>query len=120
MRRSHVLALTVLAITVVATWTWWGTRFDSAAWRANESRVGTGPPRIDMIDNLLARHELLGRTRPEVVALLGEPEDTDYFSNFDMVYWLGPERGFIRIDSEWLVLRLGETGRVAERRVVSD
>lgn len=59
-------------------------------------------------------------SRSEAVGLLGEPDTTDYFADFDMVYWLGPERSFISIDSEWLVLRLGEDGRVTERRVVSD
>ncbi len=37
-----------------------------------------------------------------------------------MVYWLGPERGLIRIDSEWLVLRLDEGGVVREFRIVRD
>jgi hypothetical protein len=37
-----------------------------------------------------------------------------------MVYWLGPERGFIRIDSEWLVLRLDQSDIVREVRIVRD
>jgi hypothetical protein len=41
------------------------------------------------------------------VALLGEPPKTEYFKEFDLVYYLGPERGFMGIDSEWLVLKLG-------------
>jgi hypothetical protein len=73
-----------------------------------------------MADRLIAYDTLLGKTRAEVVELLGEPPPTGYFSNWDLVYWLGPERGFIRIDSEWLVLRLGADGRVADNRIVRD
>ena len=47
--------------------------------------------------------------------MLGEPPKTNYFSDWDVVYWLGPERGLAGIDSEWLIVRIGEDGRVAER-----
>jgi hypothetical protein len=73
-----------------------------------------------MVDDLLKRHSLDEMTRAEVVALLGEPDDTPYFREWDMVYWLGPERGLIGIDSEWLVLRLDEHQQVIEHRVVTD
>lgn len=122
MRRPRLAVLAALAVATIAAGAWWATagQFDPEAWQANRHRPLTGPPRIDMIDDLLERHELVGRPRATVVALLGEPEETDYFREYDMVYWLGPERGLISIDSEWLVLRLSGDGRVTERRVVSD
>jgi hypothetical protein len=52
--------------------------------------------------------------------MLGEPPPTSYFRQWDMVYWLGMERGFVSIDSEWLVIRLDQDGRVAESRIVTD
>jgi hypothetical protein len=73
-----------------------------------------------MVDDLLRRHDLVGESRADVVALLGESTETNYFSDYDMVYWLGPKRGLIKIDSEWLVLRLNESRAVTERQVVSD
>ena len=73
-----------------------------------------------MVDDLIARHRLKGRTRAEIVALLDGPPRTSYFDNYDLVYWLGPERGWISIDSEWLVFRLDTSGRVAEYRLVTD
>lgn len=73
-----------------------------------------------MVDDLIAHHHLEGRTRAEIVALLDEPRRTVYFDNYDLVYWLGPERGWISIDSEWLVFRLDATGRVAEYHLVTD
>ncbi len=52
--------------------------------------------------------------------MLGEPPSTGYFSDWDLVYRLGMERGFISIDSEWLVTRLGPDGRVVQARIVTD
>jgi hypothetical protein len=37
-----------------------------------------------------------------------------------LVYWTGPERGLMSIDSEWLVMRLDGAGRVAEVSLVTD
>ena len=63
-----------------------------------------------MADWLVRSNRLLGQRRADVVALLGEPPPTEYFKEWDMVYLLGAERGFISIDSEWLVLRLDVDG----------
>jgi hypothetical protein len=92
--------------------------FDPVRWR--EANLATGDVRQPMADGLLERGDLLGLSRAEVGAMLGEPPPTAYFSEWDMVYLLGPERGYVRIDSEWLVIRLSEEGRVAEARIVAD
>lgn len=63
---------------------------------------------------------LRGRSRAEIVALLGEPPKTSYFNEYDLVYWLGQKPGLVSIDSEWLVLRLDSMGRVSEYRLVTD
>ena len=73
-----------------------------------------------MVDDLLRDVPLKGRTRAEVVALLGEPKPTSYFKEYDLVYWLGPERGLMSIDSEWLVIRLDSLGVVAQTDLVTD
>ena len=92
--------------------------FDAALWQ-DPSQVDTGI-RIRMVDDLLTRQQLQGMTRQQIVDLLGDPEDTPYFRDWDLVYWLGPERGLFSIDSEWLVIRLDPQGRVAEYRLVTD
>jgi hypothetical protein len=96
-------------------------KFESAGW-SSESRDQTSlwPTRLRMIDDLVASKRLDGLQRGDVTALLGPADKTDYFTDWDLVYWLGPERGLIRIDSEWLVLRFDESGRVAEYRVARD
>jgi hypothetical protein len=95
-------------------------RFDPAAWRDPAQAYGDLAVRGCMVDDLLARNQFRGQSHAQVVALLGEPRRTDYFSEYDLVYWLGPERGMISVDSEWLVFRLDGEGRVAEYRLVTD
>lgn len=73
-----------------------------------------------MADGLLESGSLIGKSRAEIVTLLGEPPPTSYFDEFDLVYELGPERGFLGIDSEWLVMRMGATRTVSEARLVTD
>ena len=92
--------------------------FDSAAWQ-DPDRVKDAA-RIRMVDDLLGTTNLKSKSRDEIVALLGEPDETSYFRRWDLVYWLGPERGFFSIDSEWLVLRLNEESVVTEYRLARD
>jgi len=73
-----------------------------------------------MADWLLLSRSLIGKTRAQVVEDLGEPPPTDYFRDWSLVYNLGSERGFISIDSEWLVIRIGNDSRVVEARIVRD
>ncbi|MEB2492573.1 hypothetical protein SOP93_15495 [Peribacillus frigoritolerans] len=61
--------------------------------------------RVYLVDDLINEHELIGMTKDEVFTLLGSPTETEYFKEEDnVVYYLGAERGIIRIDSEWLVI----------------
>jgi hypothetical protein len=73
-----------------------------------------------MTDRLIARDGLRGMTRAQLVRLLGEPLPLNAFSGWDLAYYLGPERGFMSIDSECLVIRLGPNGKVIAYRMVTD
>jgi hypothetical protein len=95
-------------------------RFNPGVWQDTIQVYSELKPRGCMVDDLLARYHLVGMPRAEVVRLLGEPPPTEYFRNFDLVYWLGPERGVFSIDSEWLVMKLDPTGRVVEAKLVTD
>ena len=72
-----------------------------------------------MADGLVATGALLGRGAKEVASQLGPPTDTDKFKNDDLVYWLGAERGFLGVDSEWLVIRFAGD-KVVEATIVRD
>lgn len=95
-------------------------RFDAAAWSRNDKSSLDCPTRLSMIDSIIEDKRLEGLARDEIVGLLGAPDDTEYFKDWDFVYHLGPERGFMSIDSEWLVIRFGPDGRVREQAVVRD
>ena len=110
----------VAPLVCLLVWRIWfpGQAFDSIQWQAAENaRSGV---RLRMADRLIARGTLIGLTRNEAVALLGEPPDHGYFTDWDLVYLLGDERGFVSIDSEWLVLRLGPNGRITQAKLVTD
>ena len=95
-----------------------GAEFNRERWSdSDQTRTGV---RQKMADRLIARGTLQGMTRTQVFGLLGEPPPTEYFKNWDLVYWLGPERGFISIDSEWLVVRLAADGRVDDCQILRD
>jgi hypothetical protein len=99
---------------------WHQREFEPVAWRGNDRGDAMWPARLTMVDDLLARHPLRGLSRDSVERLLGPRDSTEYFREWDLVYWLGPERGFFRIDSEWLVLDIGLDGRVSDYRIVRD
>jgi hypothetical protein len=94
------------------------TSFDSAKWKA-ENRRGAEAVRVRMVDDLLRHHTLVGMQRTQLEELLGVPPPTPYFSEYDYVYWLGPERGAFSIDSEWLVVRC-DRDVVVVAKVVTD
>jgi hypothetical protein len=95
-------------------------RFDRAAWNDSARIYSSEAIRGCMVDDLLARMDFRGQPRIQVVKLLGEPRRTEYFPEYDLVYWLGPEGGLAGIDSEWLVIKLNAARRVTETRVVTD
>src|ERR1041385_2100407 len=81
------------------------TSFESSAWKDSIKvyEATSWPVRIQMVDDLLSSKKLIGLKRKDVINLLGKPSDDGYFKEHSIIYWLGPERGFISIDSEWLV-----------------
>lgn len=93
--------------------------FDSAKWKASLVADDNTPIRLRMVDDLTKRTKLIGMSKSEVDALLGRPPSTDYFRAYDYVYWLGPERGFFSIDSEWLCLKF-KNNIVTEARIMRD
>ncbi|KMK75542.1 hypothetical protein [Alkalihalobacillus pseudalcaliphilus] len=74
---------------------------------SSEKWVSEPSERVMIIDNFLHNTELIGKSLDEIVSLLGDPDENGYFADdMTMVYYLGPERSFISIDSEWLVISI--------------
>ena len=89
--------------------------FDGAAWRAAQPEG----VRLKMADDMIAHNRLMGKSLHEVIDWLGIPPQTEYFKDYDYVYLLGRERGFISIDSEWLVIKIKED-KVIEAKIMRD
>lgn len=95
--------------------------FDSQRWQASEPAPDKmWPPRLCMVDDLLERYDLHGWERSKVVALLGEPDKTYWDRKHQLVYYLGPERGETRSQSEWLVASLDDEARVIAVELARD
>lgn len=92
--------------------------FERSVWQQGE--ITSDGQRLRVADGLLRSEVLLGKSKAEIEAMLGPPTATDKFRDSGLAYWLGPERGFISIDGEWLTVDFDQTGRVREARIVSD
>jgi hypothetical protein len=76
--------------------------------------------RYRVADGLELTGRLNGKSRAEVLDLLGPPPPTDKFEDHGLVYVLGPERSWISLDYEWLLVDFDSAGRTAKVTVVSD
>jgi outer membrane protein assembly factor BamE (lipoprotein component of BamABCDE complex) len=94
--------------------------FVASWWNVDAERGTALQTRYRVADRLASSERLKGMTRAEVVALLGEPTDTDKFRDRGLIYVLGPERGFIRIDYEWLAIDFDSDSKVSNVAVVRD
>ncbi len=129
-RKINLIVLSILAPCVIGLVGIWilflhsvgfdSMAFDSPTWKASPSEFSHDSVRLRMVDDFLKSHHPVGKSRAEIVALLGEPDNTPYFHNYDMVYHLGQERNSLPIDSEWLVLRLNSANIVIEARLARD
>lgn len=92
--------------------------FDAATWRNSDgvSEDIMWPHKLKMADSLIESKILDGLTWKEVLKLLGTPTSDfspEYTHQQNEIYYnLGPERGFMRIDSEWLSISFDEKGKV--------
>jgi hypothetical protein len=95
--------------------------FESAAWRADsrDPEAGSRPTRQRMASDLLARRQLDGLPRKQVEAMLGPDDAPGRWPKWHLKYQLGPAPGSW-LDRQWLVIRFGPDGRVAEYRLVVD
>lgn len=69
----------------------------------------------DVLNNILED----GLTTDMVIKKLGPQSKSDYFSDYQLRYWLGPENGLVSIDSSWLVIKIKDE-RVEKYEVVTD
>ena len=112
-------AAVLAAIIVLAAYSWLfgGTRFERARWLEANSATRT---RADMVDDLVSRYRLRGRSYVQVVNLLGPPTRTDRWPDWELTYALGPRRAWLAGNREWLLLDVDRAGRVIDYQVTHD
>ena len=95
--------------------------FDRDVWMSHGAAHDKPYPRRFMADELIQNDALKGLTKAQVSEMLGDPGNHGYFVDYDLVYWLGPERITFGIDSEWLAITIDKkTGRVEGYRILTD
>lgn len=93
----------------------YNSNFSSEKWIENPNK------RVNIVDDLLNEYKFIGKSKSEVIKLLGTPTEQAYFKEVNnIVYYLGDERGFISIDSEWLVLDFDSLGKVTKYEIKTD
>jgi outer membrane protein assembly factor BamE (lipoprotein component of BamABCDE complex) len=112
----------VLATAAVLTWAVFFSSlpFVASWWNVDFERGTTLKTRYRVADRLVSSGRLNGMARKQVITLLGAPPDTDKFQHHGLVYVLGPERGFMSIDYEWLLVDFDSAGKVSNVAVVTD
>lgn len=127
MKRQKLLAVSLTAIllggcgywlfgdTMIERWRFY--RFDTPTWLSTRAEQ-----RYYMARFLLDSGVLTGKSRAEVLSMLGKPDSgsVDPSSTDWMLYCLGPERGsMFRIDDDWLEITFShertEKGVIAAR-----
>lgn len=95
-------ALLILLLTLCLRWHI-SHNFTTEKWLAAPEERGR------LVNDLLQEHTLTGMDTDALFALLGEETPVPVESGkINYCYYLGPERGLISIDSEWLVLTVEE------------
>lgn len=100
------------------------TVFDSEEWKSNDASKFQS-------HDLTTRQKMLGyvvadvlprQNRTAIEAQLGIPPTSSYFEELkpDLLYHLGPERGVMGIDSEWLALWFNSDGYLDSWKLLRD
>lgn len=96
-------------------------RFDEAQWRrlARDEATTTPTRRQRLADALIKCRTLLGLSSDEAAHLLGRPDNAIAEAG-ELSWQTGPERNYIAIDNEHLVLRLDRRRRIGSAKLNTD
>lgn len=81
--------------------------FDSDEWKRQGTLGDTY--RWSALDDLIVKHNLIGMSKDEIIALLGEPDRGPLGSSHELDYYLAPQ---FPVDDYWFILELDEDGFV--------
>lgn len=97
--------------------------FDSAIWfdpESSEYRENDITERQKMLNSVIDIID--GKSKSEIVNLLGDGLEVNYFlsSGRDLIYVLGPERSYLGIDYEWLLLWFDDNNLLLKYEIFTD
>ena|SRR5690349_2709550 len=95
--------------------------FSASGWDVDTDHGNWLNTRYRIAERFTRSGQLHDMTREEIVGLLGKPvTDVTRLGHHGLIYVLGPERGLLGIDYEWLLIDFDLTGRVSNVEVMTD
>ncbi len=92
--------------------------FESNEWKA-AAGDRSSTLRLTMLEDLLSRHQLASKSRAEVINLLGNPEQENYFSEYEMMYRLGNDGGLLA-GPKYMAIRFTPGDTIDELAILKD
>jgi hypothetical protein len=77
-------------------------------------------PRIKMCRDFIANQPWQGKTKDELKKWLGKPDNFPFRNGWDFNYWVGLQRGPMKMDSAWLCFRFDNSGKAVEAKLMQD
>ena len=101
-------------------------KFDLKLWEAGSRDKIYSPtaleidaPRIKMYRDFIANQPWKGKTKEELQAWLGKPDNFPFVGR-DFNYWVGLQRGPMKMDSAWLCFRFDDSGKASDAELRQD
>ncbi len=101
--------------------------FDLELWHSgskeklyNETDFNIDAPRIKMCQDFIENQPWRGKTKAELQAWLGKPDNFPYLNNSTFNYWVGLQRGPMKMDSAWLCFWFDVNGKANEAKMMQD
>jgi len=122
-RRAALVSVLLVVVAGVALFGFLRARDDSLPFDRDtwvRSAEALQSPRFPMAKSLVKSGTLRGKSRAEVVSLLGESFPVSDFPGWDAVYYLGANQdAYMPIDPAWLVIRFDGNSNVETYRIIS-
>ena len=102
-------------------------KFDLGLWNSgsramiySDTALKIDAPRVKMCRDFIAGQPWRGKTRQELEAWLGKPDSFPFRNGWDFNYWVGLQRGPMKMDSAWLCFRFDDSGRATKAELKQD
>ena len=102
-------------------------KFDIELWNSgsrekiySEYALKIDAPRIKMCRDFIANQAWKGKTKEELELWLGKPDNFPFYKGWDFNYWVGLQRGPMKMDSAWLCFLFDDSGTAIEAKLKQD